>query len=576
MGVRGTKAAVHEAGDQGPDGTTRFAEAVLGKDRISFWIEDSNQGRRRQGLAFAPECVCDARMDQFIAKHADVIEGTLSCFDRVIFRGYLPFFSGAAMASFLDAQQVPRHEVKSFVLEQADRLKDHARRMAEEAGRPFQYLAQQTKMETLARQLAERDGLQDGLVCIYSVVEPCRTYSLRWRQPNYIQPAKRQCLFLYYYFMDRDLGLIHVKIQTWFPMQMQIYVNGHEWLARKLTRHAIRYTKLDNVFLGIEDFPRAQAFADRFVTVGWVEALQRYARRVNPLLGDRLQPMQYYWVSAQVEYATDLVFKSAAALRDFAPRLLEYRTRAFTPQDVMTFLGRKLHGKFEGEVLTDLRTHELRGRQPGRRVKHRMKQNWIKMYDKAGLVLRIETVINQPEEFRVRRRVRRRGRRKTEWVPLRKSVAYLFRYREICLQCNSRYLAALALVEDPTPALRGLDAITVAQAPTAGRSVKAFNPIARLDSQLFGALMSGDHILRGFTNRDLRDKLRTTAMRLSDNPKTQSAQVSRLLHRLHVYGLVAKIPRSRRWRASALGYRIMSASLRLRETFTSLHADAAA
>jgi hypothetical protein len=223
-----------------------------------------------------------------------------------------------------------------------------------------------------------------------------------------------------------------------------------------------------------------------------------------------------------------------------------------------------------------LRAHELKGRQPGRRVKHRMKQNWIKMYDKAGLVLRVETVINQPEEFRVRRRVRRRGRRKTEWVPLRKSVAYLFRYREICLQCNSRYLAALALVEDPTPALRGLDDITVGKAPAPGRSVKAFNPIARADSHIFGALLSGDHIGRGFANRDLRDKLRPTSFSLSDNPKTQSAQVSRLLHRLHVYGLVAKIPRSRRWRVSAFGYRIMSASLQLRQTFTGLHAKAAA
>jgi hypothetical protein len=515
-------------------------------------------------------------MEQFIAKHADQIEGTLSCFDRVIFRGYLPFFSGAAMASFLEAQKIPRHELKRFLLEQAARLKTHAWRMAEQAGRPVQYLAQQTKMETLARELAQRDGIQDGLVCIYSVLEPCRTYSLRWNEPTHIQPAKRKCLFLYYYFMDREIGLIHVKLQTWFPMQIQIYLNGHEWLAHKLARHAIRYTKLDNVFLWVEDFPRAQTFADRFVLGDWVQTLQRYARRVNPLLADLLHPLPYYWVSAQVEYATDLVFKSPQALRDLAPRLLEHSTCCFTPQDVMTFLGRKLHGKFEGEVVTDLRAHELRGRQPGRRVKHRMKQNWIKMYDKAGLVLRIETVINQPEEFRVRRRVRRRGRRKTEWVPLRKSVAYLFRYREICRQCNSRYLAALALVEDPTPALRGLDDITVGKAPAPGRSVKAFNPMARADSHLFAALMSGDHILRGFANRDLRDKLATTTFRLSDNPRTQSAQVSRLLHRLHVYGLVAKIPRSRRWRVSTGGYRIMSASLRLRETFTELHAKAAA
>ena len=189
------------------------------------------------------------------------------------------------------------------------------------------------------------------------------------------------------------------------------------------------------------------------------------------------------------------MFKSRAQLCDLVPRLLEHSTRSFTAQDVLAFLGRKLHGKFEGEVLTDLRVQELKGRLRGHRVKHRMKQNWIKMYDKAGLVLRIETVINAPEEFRVRRRVRRRGCRKTEWVPLRKGVVYLFRYREICLQSNSRYLAALAQVDNPTPALRDLDTITVPKTPANGRSVKAFNPVARLDSQLFGALMSGEHAL---------------------------------------------------------------------------------
>lgn len=222
--------------------------------------------------------------------------------------------------------------------------------------------------------------------------------------------------------MDRDLGLIHVRLQTWFPLQLQVYVNGHEWLARKLARHGIRYTKQDNAVLWIEDFPRAQTFADRFASLGWVALLDRYARRVNPLLRDVLAPMQYYWVTTQSEYATDLVFKSPQALQELFPRLLTHSTLCFSATDVMSFLGRKFHGKFEGEGVTDQWGQALRGRLPGHRVKHRMKQNWLKMYDEASSVLRVETVINQPEEFRVRQRVHRRGRRRTEWVPLRKRV----------------------------------------------------------------------------------------------------------------------------------------------------------
>src|SRR5262245_28235937 len=186
-------------------------------------------------------------MDQFIATHTDKLQGVLSCFDRVLFRGYLPFFSGAAMASFLAARTVHRRDVKQFVLTQAYRLKAHARQTAAREGRPYQYFGERVKKEDLARHLAERDGIAEGLVCVFATVEPCRTFSLRWLEgAAYIQWARRKCLTLYYYFMDRDFGLIHVRLQTWFPLQLQVYVNGHEWLARKLTRHGIRYSKQDN------------------------------------------------------------------------------------------------------------------------------------------------------------------------------------------------------------------------------------------------------------------------------------------------------------------------------------------
>ena len=119
-------------------------------------------------------------------------------------------------------------------------------------------------------------------------------------------------------------------------------------------------------------------------------------------------------MTTKAEYATDLVFKSPQRLAEFFPRLLEHSTLGFSARDVLSFLGRKWHGKFEGEVVTDQFDHGFNGRLPGRRVKHRMKRNWIKRYEKAGGMLRGETVINDPEEFRVRRRVRRRGRQRTD------------------------------------------------------------------------------------------------------------------------------------------------------------------
>ena len=118
------------------------------------------------------------------------------------------------------------------------------------------------------------------------MLEPCRTFSFRFAPAQaYAQSAKRKCLHLYYYFMDRDLGLIHVRVQTWFPLQIQVYLNGHKWLARKLATREIRCTKLDNVFARIEDLPRAQRLSDRFAHLKWPQILNRYARLVVPHLG---------------------------------------------------------------------------------------------------------------------------------------------------------------------------------------------------------------------------------------------------------------------------------------------------
>jgi hypothetical protein len=408
-------------------------------------------------------------------------------------------------------------------------------------------------------------------------VRDCRTvpdlFSPLARGVGIHRVGARKCLVLYYYFMDRDFRLIHVRLQTWFPLQVQVYVNGHEWLARTLAQHGGRYTKRDNAFLWLEDFARAQRWSDRFVTLPWIAPLDRYARRVNPLLRDVLTSMGYDWVTAQAEYATELLFKHRAQLADLAPA-------RWNTQHALLFCPRR---------------PELPGAEVAREVRRRRSGDGIRLCRMpsaartAGQAPHETELVEDVREsrldspggdgdqrsrgFRVRRLVRRRGRRRSESVPLRKSVAYLFRYRDVALQSNARYLNTLAQVDDPTPGLRGLGTITIGKQPPGGRTMKPFNPVARLESELFRALMSGEHAVHGFANRDLRAKL---TGHLRPDPKQQSAQISRLLHRLHVYGRVAKIPRSRRWRVTAFGHRVTSASVRLRQLHVAVfYAEAA-
>jgi len=135
-----------------------------------------------------------------------------------------------------------------------------------------------------------------------------------------LRSAWRKCLFLYFYFIDPEFGLLHVRLQTWFPFTIHVYVNGHEWLARQLDQRGVRYRRLDNAFLWLEDPGRAQRLADRFATLPWPTILERLARRVNPLLRDLLAGFRYYWASHQAEYATDVLFTNRVALRDLSVR----------------------------------------------------------------------------------------------------------------------------------------------------------------------------------------------------------------------------------------------------------------
>jgi hypothetical protein len=506
-------------------------------------------------------------MDLFVRKHEKKINGTLGCFDRMLFRGYLPIQSGWQMAQFFNQNQISYRHLKDFLVENAEKINRHAKAMAANLGRPFQYLSVPTRKEDLARKMAEKEGIQRGLICIYSVLEPCRTFSFRFEKGRpFVQSARRKCLFIYFYFMDRQFGLIHVKLQTWFPMQIQVYVNGHDWLERKLTANGISFSKHDNVFLQVDDWKRAQKLSDRFTELDWPCILERYARYVNPLLKNLLHGYEHYWVASQSEYSTDIIFKSSSDLRELFPRLLSHSTLCFGAKDVMSFLGRKLTGHFLGEIISDMKDGGWLKRIPGARIKHRVKENWLKMYDKDGSVLRVEMVINNPEEFKVRKKVARKNKHVLEWVPMRKGVAYLFRYREVSQQANYRYLEALAVVDDPTPALQQLDDITTRKKTASGRGVRAFNPLSQEDLQLLKAMMSGEHCIRGLSNADIRTLLESSShlRDLARNPKKQSAKVSRILSRFHTHKLISKIPHTRRWRVTNRGKQIMAASLCLR------------
>jgi hypothetical protein len=346
-------------------------------------------------------------------------------------------------------------------------------------------------------------------------------------------------------------------VQTWFPFTTQVYVNGHDWLARQLHAARIGFVQQDNAFTQLDDPSQAQALAERFPRLNWVKILDGWARQVNPLLREAwLQGQGYYWVIDQAEYSTDVLFQDRAALADLYPRLLDHAALHLSAQDILTFLGRRLHPRFDGEVLSDCK----KDRWPGARVKHRVKNNWLKMYDKFGQVLRIETVINNPREFKVRRRVQRQGRSQMAWCPMNKGVANFYHYHAVAKAANDRYLRALAVVDRPQASAKLLDRV---QQPMrrGGRRCRGLNLLRTQEQQLFHAVLRGEHHVNGFRNRDIQAVLFPRRAQDAADQSRRTAHVSRLLGLLRAHGLIAKVPRAHRYRVTTKGEALMNAAL---------------
>ena len=499
-------------------------------------------------------------LSRFVAKFTNLIVAVLSCFDRVIFKGYLPITNGPALEGFVDhILKIRRCDFMDFAEEQSESLVDHAKRLAQEAGAEYHYLQGPHRKDKLVDKLLRQRPISEGLICILCCKECCPSFKLAHAKdrPRLVN-ARRPQRVLYFYFLDADLGLIHIRLTTWFPFSVQIYVNGHSWLAQQMLEHKLGFTQQDNAFTALDDPQAAQKLADSFVHQNWRKILNRLVRQVNPLMRQPwFRSLSYYWVVDQAEFSTDLIFTSREALAGLYPRLLDHAAVNFSAKDILTFLGRRFHPRFDGEVLT----HCQKGRWPGARIKHRMKNNWLKMYDKFALVLRIETVINNPREFRVRRLRTRDGRRQMVWCPMNKGVINLYRYREVSLAANERYLEALAVVEDVAPAYRQVEELTE-PVVVSGRSHAGFNPASGDDVKLFSAVLDGNHLVRGFRNADIREALYESIDEAGER-RRRSHAVGRMLKRLHVRGLIVNVPHSRRWLVSRKGHQVLGAVVRL-------------
>lgn len=515
-------------------------------------------------------------MDQFISKHANAVIGTLSGFDRLVFRGTLRRLAhSGGMMSYLWAMGILLKDFVSHAETLTRRLKEASADLARRTSRPIRYLPSSgTSKEQIAREIARSDGITEGLICVLTAVEPCLSYEIvRDRESKHLKlmPRHRKCLFLYHYQIHPVFGFMHARIQTWFPFSIQICINGREWLARSMDAEGIGYVQRENCFTWIEDPVRVQHLMDQQVKAAWPDLLDAVARGLNPLHDEMFQacPIDYYWSTYQSEWATDILFQNSKSLARLYPKLVHHGLTTFLSPDVMRFLGRNIPPsghvppQLKAEVASDMKT-----RPEGVRIKHRLGGNSIKMYDKQGSVLRIETTINDAAGFKSFRTPEGKPDAEPAWHTMRKGIADLHRRAEVSQAANGRYLRALASVEDTT-SLGELTTKLAQPVKRDGRRARPFNPHAPDDAKLIEAISRGEFTINGFRNRDLRALLYADDSAPREQQRRHAAAVSRKLALLRAHRLIRKVQGTHRYHLTDHGRLIVTALIGIRNIGTS-------
>ena len=484
-------------------------------------------------------------------RYGDRIAGVLFCYDRVVITGTVPVICYAeGMTHFLYANGIRIFDYPEFAMKLRDRVRDAAGSLAAAAGISIAHIAKShiRKEEVVARVLEQR-GDHPGLVHVLSAMEACDSYR-PWHDKaggrTFVRPDSGKCLHYYFYFMDADLGLVYLRVPTWAPFRLQFYCNGHSWLARQMTAEGIGYTMADNSFVRIDNWQRAQELADALSPDLLHRVLDRYASQCCPVCD--VFGQSYHWSLMQVEYATDLAFRSATTLGPLYDQLVRQSVLNVKAEQIAGFLGRHITPQLAQEIGSQFST-----RIEGTCIKHRFGKSSIKMYDKCGIVLRIETTTNDVSFFKHHRKVEHReGPPTRELAPVKKSIYSLIDLREILHGCNRRYLAHLSALDDFSAGVRALDRLTKSH-KVEEKTVKGINFFEPGDSALLHALQNPRVNIAGIRRGDLLPNLEM----FSPN------RLSRQLRRLLDLGVIKRVTGTYRYYLTKAGRAATAAAERL-------------
>lgn len=498
-----------------------------------------------------------------LEQYSDKINGTLETFDRMIINGYIrPFQNTRHFLFYLIQNNIQLKEFDDYAQKCTEELCTYIEKYCQSQDCEITYLnsGKISKDELASKKFEENP--KEGLIAAFTVVEVCKVMSVKYQKDTgklYPEIRGTKCKHYYLYFNDIEFGWMFIKIQTWFPYNVQIYINGHSYLAKLLDKNTIEYQMYNNSFAYIDDFQKAQELANGILSKRISDSFDGIVNKLNPHLPNIKEKLNhsYFWCVDQCEFATDITFKTRSDLDAFYKNLVETAYFTLSSEDIYSFFGRKIShiDKFtKGDIVAD-----LRHRYQGYRIKFKINSNQVKMYDK-GNSLRIEVTINNPYDFKILKTKEDDSTGEIittkHWVPMGKSIVNLYRYAEISRAIIKRFIEALPVINsDSLTPLNTIQSISTSKVKE-GRKYSGFNLLNKETLALFSEIANGDYLINGFTNKTVRK-----AIFEDSDSSTNRNRMTRIISKLKAHGLIKKVSKKNKYYLTVEGRKITSSIL---------------
>lgn len=503
-------------------------------------------------------------MNLFVSKFQDKIIGILRTFDRMLFRGtLLNLVRVEGLRLYLNVLSIPRSRWGEHLSAMSDQVEKRSLEIAKQLGVESRYVSSSDlRKEDLVRQIALDKGITEGMIAVLRANELGKTYRVAHNKKEdrvFLVDSRPRHLHIYFYFIHKLFGLMHLRLQTWFPFNIQVCMNGHEYLARAMRQAGVEFVQQGNRFTHIADFDKAQGLADGLLKVCWEKELTALSAAFNSALPEVLGTFRsdYYWSLLQSEFATDILFRDAATLNEIYTPLVRHAITSLGCDDVLRFLGKKPHWDLQAPI-----EGRYKDRSEGIRIRHSLGFNSLKAYNGAPAHLRIEATINDTHVFKVFRHKQGEPEGEKAWRVMRQGVADIAARAKVSDACNERYLDALAGADMTTPFGKLVEKVAK-PVRWKGKQMRGIRLHDADDLKLMKEVMRGEYTSVGFTNSDLRKRLFTSDAPTPEEKRRRSGRISYLIRILRAHGLVRKITGAFRYRVTKAGRSQITAAHRI-------------